>query len=305
MLNINIKKIKPFLCFLKEREFKIDLSINFSLLCLKNILRIRFRDNDFSDREIDILIPTITKDFELLEYNLKSLKNIKQKINKIYVVSKKEKSIEDFCIKNNLIFINEDEVFSFTKSQINYKVEGIDRSGWIFQQLLKLSGDKIVEKEDYLVVDSDTLLIGESSFIDSRGRYCLQQGYEYHKKYFENYEKLFKRKPANKFTAVCHMMIFNKKILLEMKKDIETINKGRKWFEAILDLIDNNEKSYFAEYETYANYLRSNYKKMTYLKPFYNKTLNRKGLDIFENLEKTYSKKYTSVSFHVTKIIPN
>ena len=301
MLNTNIKKIKPFFYFLKERNFKIDLSINFIFLCLKNILRIKFHDNsDFSDREIDVLIPTITKDFQLLEYNLKSLRNVKQKINKIYVVSKKEKPIEDFCTKNNLIFINEDEILGFTKSQINYKVDGIDRSGWIFQQLLKLSGDKIVEKEDYLVVDSDTLLMGGSSFIDSKGRYCLQQGYEYHKKYFENYEKLFKKKPTNKFTAVCHMMIFNKKILFEMKKEIEDINKGKKWFEAILDLIDNTEKSYFAEYETYANYLRSNYKKLTYLKPFYNKGLNRKELTSFENLEKTYSNKYTSLSFHTT-----
>src|SRR3712207_9589693 len=40
--------------------------------------------------------------------------------------------------------------------------DGIDRSGWIFQQLLKLNFHKISTCDNYLVIDADTLFVKDT-----------------------------------------------------------------------------------------------------------------------------------------------
>ena len=93
-----------------------------------------------------------------------STRYIAQRINKIYIISNSNNKIINFCLKNNLVFIDEKSIFNLDKNHIKYKVGDIDRSGWLFQQLIKLNGDKITEKENFLVLDSDTIFIRRITF---------------------------------------------------------------------------------------------------------------------------------------------
>ena len=65
------------------------------------------------------------------------------------------------------------------------------------------------------------------------------------------------------------MMILNKKILKEFKSDIEKVN-NKKWDKVITELIDNEELSFFSEYESYGNWILEKYPDRIYCIPFYN-----------------------------------
>jgi len=266
------------------------------LLQLKLFFKIGFEPKNPAQKEIDIVIPTISKDFSLLDNVISSLKNLKQTVNKIFIVSQENDEIISFCKKNNLVFIEEKSLLGYGKEKIDYQVNKIDRSGWIFQQLLKLSGDKIVEKEDYLVLDSDTVLTATNSFVDNN-RFVFYQNKEWHQPYFESFKKIFGYTTKNKLSFTSHMMIFNKKLLSEMKQEMEK-RWGKSWDQVYLMTINNKEASCVSDYDTYANWVLYHHPNLVTEQPFYNKSLSRKKLDSLSTLEKNYGKRYKSVSFH-------
>lgn len=66
--------------------------------------------------------------------------------------------------EHHLIFVDENEVLPITKKDINYICkDGRDRSGWLFQQLLKLAGN-IGTCENFITIDSDHILLKPHTF---------------------------------------------------------------------------------------------------------------------------------------------
>ncbi len=248
------------------------------------------------EKQIDVVIPTVSKDAPILEAVFQSLKNVSQKINRIYIVSEKATDYADLCKKYNCEFIDENKVLGYGKDQINYKVRGCDRSGWIFQQLLKLSADSFVSTQNYLVIDSDTVLLRKHSFIED-GKFIFRQSKEWHKPYFRTFEKIFGYKIVSQRSTTCHMMMFNVEKVREMRSEMEKIH-SKKWDRVILDFIDQNEKSYFAEYETYPNWLAIHYPQNVKFIPFSNCSLTRRDFLPLPLLEEKYGDKFESVSFH-------
>jgi hypothetical protein len=247
---------------------------------------------------IDVVIPTVSKDFDTLSTVISQLKiNLENKVNSIFIVSKEEESIINFCKENNLNFINENSVLGYSKEKIKYEVSGIDRSGWLFQQLLKLSSESFVTSENYLVTDSDTILINKHNFIDDKNRFVFQMSEEWHTPYRKTFEKIFGYKPQTKLSFVSHMMIFNKKILSEMKTEIESIH-NKKWDSVIIENINNSELSCFSEFETYGNFIKNKYPEKIKLVPFYNLSLHKNQLHDIKNLINKYKENYNSLSFH-------
>lgn len=271
------------------------------LLKIKILLKIGFPGGcqNSLQEPIDVVIPTITKDYAILDASILSLKNVCHPIDRIYILSKKNDFIVSFCEEKGYTFVDEESLLGYGKERINYKVNGLDRSGWLFQQLLKLSGDKITDKENYLVLDSDTVLINKHSYITNNKFVFTQSSVEYHKPYFDAFEMIFKEKAPNKLSNTSHMMLFNTEKLREMKMEIEKINE-KKWDDVIISTKDIEAcgKSCFAEYELYPNWLTLRYPKQVNQRPLYNKGLGRvKFLDI-DLLKKKYGRKYNSISFH-------
>jgi len=246
---------------------------------------ISFRKFVTSNIPIDIVIPTIDKDFEMLDIVLESVRlNIWHPINKIYIVSNENiTGILDFCKLHSCYFVNEANIFSYSKNDINYFVNGENRSGWLYQQLLKLALDKYTECDNTLVLDSDTLFLKPKIFLLD-GKTIFDQSDELHYPYFEVFHKLtgFRIKPIASF--VSHYMLFNKQILAQLKLKIEK-NTKLPWDKAIIANTDYSTGAGFSEYETYGNYYKITNRKNMIM----NYWFNTSKLESVNKISKSFS----------------
>lgn len=281
---------------IRNRRF-VSLCLHLIILRILRAFKFRFNVKDFDNRPVDTVIITTSKDYELLERHLESLKeNLRQDINKIYLVSLPQKEIMDFCASHNVTFIDERWVLGYGKESITYTVNGADRSGWIFQQLLKLSSDKFVEMENYIIVDSDTILINKSSFLE-KGKFIFFENEEWHEPYFRAFKKMFGYSTKNGLSFTSHMMIFNIKNLKLMKNELEN-KHGMAWDKVYLSNIDEKEMSCISDYDTYANWVLCNFPEKVITEPLYNTSFNRTKLLHLKESMKNLKNEYKSISFH-------
>jgi hypothetical protein len=282
---------------IRSRRNRPSKIIFLFVLYAKKILRIGFEKSKLKKPpRIDIVIPTVSKDFKLIDDVIGSFSKLNHEINKIYIVAPQNQEIIEYCASHNLNFVDERTILGYGKEVIDYKVNGVDRSGWMLQQMIKLSGEKIVEMDNYFILDSDTIIADNFSLIEN-GKWIFYQNEEWHDYYFETFQKMFGYKTKNRLSFTSHMMIFNKEVLRTMKKELET-KHARSWDQVYLSTIDINEASCVSDYDTYANYVLCNYPDRFIQKPLYNRAFSRNMFDtIKSNLEK-YSKKYKTISFH-------
>jgi hypothetical protein len=137
------------------------------------------------------------------------------------------------------------------------KVNGEDRKGWYFQQLLKLGASEHVQTDNYVVVDADTVFLKKIVLING-GKYIFRRSAQYHLPYFQTYSRLFGYFPERQLSFISNYMVWNTRIVKEMLQKIETATK-MKWYKAIISVIDRREGSSFSEYETYGCYIRKFY----------------------------------------------
>ncbi len=268
-------------------------------LRLKKIIKYKFNSTPRpTDTMVDILIPTIGKDFPLLESYIKQIKeNICEKIGTIYIIAPTtEKNLISFCERNNIKFVDEKSVLGYGKDAINYTFNGINRSGWLFQQLLKLSGDKFIQNKKYIIIDSDTLLLNPHHFLEN-GKYVFFENSEWNEPYFKSFQNLFGYTAPHKLSLTSHMMIFDVDKLDEMKKEIETKHK-MSWDKAYIKCCDFSAPSGISDYDTYAQWMIRNHPNEVLLKPFYNRSMSRSNFENFPLLKEKIRKSATSLSFH-------
>ena len=96
-----------------------------------------------SAEPIDVVIPIIAKDLRILPLCLEGVRHcVANKICKIYIVAPDQKEIRTFCDEHKLEFVDECAVFGYSPKSLNLiTAGGLDRSGWLFQQFVKLSGN--------------------------------------------------------------------------------------------------------------------------------------------------------------------
>lgn len=258
---------------------------------------VSFGENVRSDVILDILIPVLEKDLPVLRYCLSGIRKfLRHPINNIFIVAPESQKIRDFCKKENCAFVLENDVLPLHKYEIDYVCDGKDRSGWLFQQLLKLSGDAICSQDYFLVVDADTVFRTPQIFIVDN-KMVLLHSEEHHHPYFEMYWKLLGNKTPTNLSFVSHQMLFNCSQLAEMRHAIEE-RHHKKWYNAILSLIDRNQQSGFSEYETYGQWILQNYPESVIREYWFNLSLPRKKLRFFLLLGFIYRRFYKSMSFH-------
>jgi glycosyltransferase involved in cell wall biosynthesis len=306
-----VKKIlKPYYIFIydiKTRlgiKHQISITMNYILLCAKQIIRIDFAEDcslvKNSKEKIDIFIKTVYWDRAIMKVMLQSLeKNVCNNLGDVYIVSKTEEDLIHFCNQKGYHFIDEKSVLGYDKDHIKYEVNGKDRSGWVFQQIIKFAGDKFVKTRRYLVVDSDTILINPHIFLEGNNndKVVFRYNTEWHDAYFKSFKKLFGYDAPTRLSFTSHMMLFDVEYLAEMKREIENKN-GKTWDEAYIDLADPKEASSMSDYDTYANWVLYNHPENVVTRPLYNTGLSRSHFNSLEKLTKRYSNKYKTVSFH-------
>lgn len=244
--------------------------------------------------EIDAFIPVIERDLETLKLTIPSLRLFSlNPIKNIFIVAPKSTILEQFAKETNCIFVDEKSILNI---EFQYNVNGQERSNWLYQQLLKLSWDKVSSSKYCLVFDSDTILVRKHSFIDN-GIINFICSEEYHQPYFLAYSRLLKKRNSLPLSFIGHYMLFEKDAICHLKKVIEVSN-NESWIASIFKSIDFNELCGFSEYETYGHFFYENFKNKMRINYFNNISLKRDEIDTLNLLIAKYSVEYATISFH-------
>lgn len=250
-----------------------------------------------SKLKIDIVIPSIEKDLKTLPHVIDFARaNVLHPIGNIYVVSPDSEKIRQVCSEKGCIFVYEDTLLPIRKSDIDYRVGTLNLAGWMYQQFLKLSGDLFCSQENYLVLDSDTLLVKPQVF-ERDGKYIFNFSDEYHKPYFDVYERLLGYPAPCPVSLTSHHILVNVHKLRQLKADLEARN-GLAWYDAIMNAIDKSEPSGHSDYDTYGQYVLRSMKDSVYLEYWHNLSLSPQLISNVNELSAKYAKKFKSLSFH-------
>lgn len=252
---------------------------------------------------IDVVIPVHKKDLAILEYSIQAAKNKIVGARRIIVISKERHS-------NNAEWFDEN-LFPFSYKEIANLTNNIN-VGWHFQQLLKFYAPIIIPdiSENVLILDSDTVFFRKTKMIDDKGIafYNIskdkntketpfdQRVDEHIKKFFPAIAKNKLPKPFDEFSGICHNMIFNRKILLELFRNVEEYHRQKSGvdypFYKIFLMFYDNQMS-VSEYQIYFNYMLIFHReKMNIRKIEYKNTAD-------QNIKKyRFRLKYSYCSFH-------
>ncbi|ASA25255.1 DUF6492 family protein [Paenibacillus donghaensis] len=249
---------------------------------------------------IDVLIPAIEKDLVTLPYVVDALREqVKHPIGRILIVAPRKQRLLDFCRDKHCTFVDENTVLPISKKDIHYRSRTWERSGWLFQQLLKLNGDKLCTADYFLVIDADTVLITPHRF-RSNGRTLFYSRSWSQPEYFVTYRKLMGRKASCASSLVTHYMLFERSKLARMKREIEA-KHHMPWYSAILRSINRKKQFGFSEFETYGNYHYSTDRGGMKILKARNKGLHLNVGQLSRKRLKGLAAQYRSLSFHKRK----
>ncbi|MES2486220.1 MAG: DUF6492 family protein [Bacteroidota bacterium] len=289
----HVQIIKSQAVYFQSREF------------LFNIFKINYKSYQFfiepgihSATPLDVVIPVIEKDLDILPHVIAGVRRyLKHPLGNIYIVAPNSEKIINEASKGGAVFVNENDVCAVSKQDINFVVNGKDRSGWIYQQILKLNFDKIVAEENFLVIDADTVFVSNMCF-EKRGRHYFDFSDEYHAPYHEAYKILTGYDRSMPVSFVSHYMLFNKQKLQQLKQHIE-VNTGKPLLEAIKSIKERVlDYSSFSEYETYANFCIHKFPKQHTIRYWFNKSCRQGDIIDIKILREKSKNLWKSLSFH-------
>jgi glycosyltransferase involved in cell wall biosynthesis len=211
-----------------------------------------------SDVSIDVIIPVDVKDLKTLPITLESVReNLNHPIASISIISQKLTQIERLAKSLQVEWIDEREIVEQRKSYFDPVAYEFERSGWLYQQFLKLSVDKVGSAHHKFILDADNVFIGKQAF-EQNGKILQPISRNYHASYFESYSRLMGKDPINHTSAICHFMMIKVDHLRELRIEIERKHNCN-WKDAIYGSIDLTDPSGFSEYELYGHYVQESF----------------------------------------------
>lgn len=245
---------------------------------------------------IDIVIPIIRKDLRILPLCLEGVRKcVAHPIKDIYIVAPKDDEIIQFCFSNNIKFVDEREVLGFGPQDIGLEIlypDGSkkDRSGWLFQQLIKLSG-KIGTCRYYLCIDADHVLIRPHVFLTDKFETVFYMSYEMNQPYYDNISYLIPGLKLSALSYVDHKMLFDKEIIAKLHSTINP-DTDEAWVKTIIDSYNRTCETGFSEFELYGNFVKNKV-----LRPWLQKRLPYKKMSDYETLRRNYKGSRWSLTF--------
>lgn len=244
---------------------------------------------------IDLLIPVCEKDLAILPLALEGARRqVQHPIAAIYIIAAASPRMETFCAEHGCRFVDETTVLGYDARSLEVKAgpEGKDRSGWIFQQLLKLSG-RVGESRYFLTLDSDHILLRPHTFLTREGKTLFYGSRECHQPYYENIERLMGFRPESPLSYVAHKMLFDREQLAALRAEVER-RHGMPWDRAIVASLDRRHLSAFSEFELYGNWVPAERKMQL---PWRAHSLTQEQLADYETLRRRYRWWFAAVTF--------
>jgi hypothetical protein len=206
--------------------------------------------------QYDIVVPVGPNDIEYITLQIEYTKKNIIGYRNIYLVSYDPSLQVDGCVT-----INED-IYPFSKKDIEHYLGKESRQNWYIQQLLKLYSVFIIPGilDRFLVIDSDIFFMKPTTFIDNNEVYFYNTTDEYHIPYFEHMKRLLPRlnRVYEQHSGISHHMIFDKKYIKSLFDEVEEYHKVPFWI-AFLKCITEYNTSGASEYEIYFNYMLLTY----------------------------------------------
>jgi hypothetical protein len=250
-----------------------------------------------SDLQVDVFIAAKLADAAVLPFAIEGVRrNLLHSIGRIAILARPTPVLVDLLARLDCTLIDERTVLPVERERISYRVGEHDRSGWLFQQLLKLGADTLTTKKAYFVIDADTVLVRPQSFAAGQRRLLLHSR-EHHEAYFRVFRTLTGLEPAVPVSCVAHMMLFDGAWLRQFKDLLET-RFSMPWYEAVLAKTERTDASGFSEYESYGQWCLTAHADLVDRAFSFNRSLRRTQLVSAERLTALYGAHYRSVSFH-------
>lgn len=255
----------------------------------------------YSTEKIDVIIPCASKDLDTLNLCIDSIRKNGENIRNIYVISDRKLTDKARWIDESIYPFSKQDVvnqlFNSEDAYIKYQNSGPNRIGWIYQQLLKLYAIDVVPgiSSNVLCLDSDTMFLKKTRFMDERGFPFFDVGEEYHKPYFSHAKRLLPhlKRVHTGLSGISHHMLFQRSILADIKDLVEKRHSLPFW-KAFLVCIDPKELhgSFASEYEIYFNFT------LIHTDRYHIRKLKWKNIPFMHEIESFQSQGYDFVSCH-------
>jgi len=249
------------------------------------------------DVPLDIVFVAADQDLEVLPLAVEGVRrNLRHPIKDILIIAPADSEFRQLAPKIGCRYVCENDVIPIRRQDIRYAVKGVDRSGWLLQQFLKLGADAIVNTDRYLAVDADTILIKPQIFVAGDSDVLLHME-EYHDPYFSAYEYLINSEIKTRVSSVAQQMLFNRSRLASLKSRMEKVGNAP-WYLSVINASDLTDLSCFSEYETYGQWCVANYPETTLREFAFNQPLSRRLMSSVDVIMQQYARDCKSVSFH-------
>lgn len=210
--------------------------------------------------KIDVIVPFHSKDGDTFNWCVQGIRKLSD-TRRILAVC--DQTCQSLVESAGAVFFDE-----------NKCVEGLTsrsfdswRWGWYFQQILKLGMADWVETDYYLVVDSDTVFLRNVPLFNPNGKPLYATGTEYHKPYFDVFERLLGFNANREYSFTVHHMVYNKHIVREMRGRFP----DKPWYANIVKYVEPQapwfSESQFNEQDTYGHYIKALYPDQVNLRP--------------------------------------
>lgn len=256
----------------------------------------RFPQLQSSAEAIDVVIPIVGKDLRILPLCLEGVYHcVAHPIQQIYIVAPAQDEIVCFCEGHGLQFVDEREVLGFDPKDLNLQIQNADgsqsnRSGWLFQQLIKLSG-RVGTCQHYLCIDADHVLIRPHVFLTQDNKTVFYMSYEEHQPYYDNIHRLLPDLVLDKLSYVDHKMLFDKPQVERLHQAL-TQGTGLSWTDVVLKSYDRSSFAGFSEFELYGNFVVDKVQR-----PWLQKRLPYKKMADYDTLQRQWSRSRWSLTF--------
>ncbi len=212
----------------------------------------------------DVIIPVSPKNIKNINFTLSGIKRYLQP-DKIILIGNSE--IEAICDEQRCYYIDENSMYYnlnyHSLHEVICKRDNLagKRTGWYFQQFLKMGYARVANKSCYLVWDADTIPVKKIEIYNSEGIPYFDVKEEFHKPYFTTMNRLFDNQysKVGPYSFISEHMLIKTDFMCQMLDDIEANRKleGEFFWEKVINAVTCIDllKSGFSEFETYGNYV--------------------------------------------------
>lgn len=222
-----------------------------------------------SGGSIDVVMPAIAKDKEVIEHSLAGLRSYFPDIRNVYVISPEQITSSAEWVSDSSFPFSIDDVqreLGITdeeNSMLENRRKQSRARGWFFQQLLKLYAPQVIPglSEPYLVMDADTIMLKKLNFLTDDGKVIfdvlIDRPFVVKRHRLHGKRLIPELIPLrDDLNPVTHHMLFHNSILQEMFAQVEEIH-GKPFWQVFLNEVEKKNgllRPDASEYTLYFDY---------------------------------------------------